>query len=179
MNIYKIKTVLKLCWVELLMILCGAVLIFAPDSAVALVTKVLAWILVAVGVLRIIGNLNSRGKDLGDWAFALLFLLGGFYMIANPLSISSLIGRVFGLFLILQGLKNLKGSVYGSAKVLSLVTLIAGIVLFLLPKTLINTILGFAGLVLVVIGVINLLDKLRHGNRITDGSDPNIIDADV
>ena len=61
---------------------------------------------------------------------------------------------------------------------LSTVTLIAGIVLLLLPKTLINTILGFAGLVLIVIGAINLIDKLRHGNRITDGSDPNIIDAD-
>ena len=178
MDMNRIKQVLKLCWLELLMILCGAVLVLFPNSAVALATKALAWILVIVGVFRVIGNLNSRGKDLSDWIFAALFLLAGFYMIANPLSISNLIGRIFGVFMILQGLKNLKGSVYGSAKVLSTVTLIAGIVLLLLPKTLINTILGFAGLVLIVIGAINLIDKLRHGNRITDGSDPNIIDAD-
>lgn len=178
MTMNRIKDILRLCWVQLLMILCGAVLVFFPDSAVALATKVLAWILVIVGIFRVIGNLNDRQKDMGDWVFALLFLLAGFYMIANPLSITNLIGRIFGLVLILQGAKDLKGSVHGSAKILSLVTLIAGIVLFLLPKTLINTVLGLAGLVLIVIGAINMIDKLRHGNRLTDGSDPNIIDAD-
>ena len=44
MTMNRIKEIFKLCWLELLMILCGAVLVFFPDSAVALATKVLSYL---------------------------------------------------------------------------------------------------------------------------------------
>ena len=177
MDLNRIKSVIKTCWLELLFILCGLVLVLSPDTAVALVTKIVAWVLVILGISRVMKNLKDSAVYWGDWVYAAMFFLVGGYLLVNPLSVANMVGRLFGLLLMIRGLQNLKGSVHGSAKVLSLVTLIAGIVLFLLPKTLVNTVLGFAGLVLMVVGAINLADKLRHGNRLEEGDDPNIIDA--
>ena len=173
----RIKSVIKTCWLELLFLLCGLVLVLSPDTAVALVTKILAWVLVALGISRVMKNLKDSATYWGDWVYAVLFFLVGGYLLINPLSVANMVGRLFGLLLMIRGLQNLKDSVHGSAKVLSLVTFIAGIVLFLLPQTLINTVLGFAGLVLMAVGGVNLVHKLRQGNRLEEGDDPNIIDA--
>ena len=38
--------------------------------------------------------------------------------------------------------------------------------------------LSVAGLVLLIVGIVNLVDKLRHNRYLAEGGDPNIIDAD-
>lgn len=178
MDFNRIFTFIKHFASELFLIVCGAVLIFFPNSAVALVTKLMACILIVSGVFGVIKNLNRRTSDFGTWIWPIGYLVAGFYLMANPLTISNLAGRLLGLFLVVTGTQKLRDSSYGSSKVLGLVSLVAGIVLVALPKTLINTLLGFCGIVLIVIGGINLLDKLRHDRYLGEGRDPNIIDAD-
>lgn len=177
MDMKKLKKLWDLCGMQLLLILFGAILLLFPDSAVALVTKLIAWILVLVGGVMIFKSL-SRHEDVKKWIMPALGALAGGYMLANPLVVSNLIGRILGVLLIIQGMNDLRKSRYQSAKVLGGLTFGAGLVLMLIPRALVNTLLALVGLVLIVIGVINCADKLRHGGRLEEGSDPNIIDAE-
>lgn len=178
MDFNRIFTFIKHFASELFLVLCGAVLIFFPNSAVALVTKLMACILIGAGIIGVIKNLNRKTSDFGDWIWAIGYFLVGFFLISNPLAISDLAGRVLGLFLMITGMQKFRAASYGSGKALGLVSLVSGVVLMVLPKTLINTLLGFCGIVLIVIGGINLIDKLRHDRYLDEGRDPNIIDAD-
>lgn len=174
----RILKLAKRCAGEFFMILCGALLLLFPDSAVALVTRILAWLLVGIGVFKVMKNLKDSAAYWGDWvATALYFLLGG-YLLVNPLAISETIGRLLGILLMIHGMNGLLRSRYGSAKVIGILTALAGAALIVIPRTLINTLLGVAGLVLLIVGIINLVDKLRHGRYLDQGGDPNIIDAD-
>ncbi len=175
MDLNKIKLFLKRCGGEVFLIFCGAVLTLFPDSAVALVTKIIAWVLVVSGLVTILGALKGK-PDVKAWIIPALGVLLGGYMLANPLMISNAIGRVMGLFLVIQGAGDLSK---GRSRILPGITLAAGVILFLIPRALVNTLLGIAGLVLIVIGAINLIDKLCRRRYLDEGSDPNIIDADV
>ncbi len=175
MDLNKIKTFLKRCAGELFLIFCGAMLALFPDSAVALVTKIIAWVLVVSGLVTILGALKGK-PDVKTWIIPALGVLLGGYMLTNPLMLSNALGRVMGLFLVIQGAGNLRKD---RSRILPGITLAAGVILFLIPRTLVNTLLGIAGLVLIVIGAMNLIDKLRHRRYLDEGSDPNIIDADV
>lgn len=178
MDLNKIKLFLKRCGGEVFLIFCGAMLLLFPDTAVALVTKIIAWVLVAIGVFRVMKNLKDSAAYWGDWIYTVLCFLVGGYLLVNPLVISETIGRLLGLLLIFQGMSNLRTNRYGSGKVLGILTVVAGVVLVVIPRTLINTLLGAAGLVLLIVGIINLVDKLRHNRYLNEGSDPKIIDAD-
>lgn len=178
MDMNRIWKLAKRCAGEIFLILCGALLLLFPDSAVALVTKIVAWVLVGIGVFKVMKNLKDSAAYWGDWVYtALCFLVGG-YLLIHPLAISETIGRLLGLLLILHGMHDLRQSRYGSSKALSILTMVAGVVLVVIPRTLINTLLGVAGLVLLIVGIVNLVDKLRHSRYLEEGSDPNIIDAD-
>ena len=156
------------------LILCGAVLILFPDHAVSLVTKLMAWVLVATGVYNVIKLILTRSLSHNP-IWTVLYLLVGGYMLSHPMVIADMLGRILGLFLVSQGVSDMTHSTHPRAKNLGLLTLIAGIVLVVLPRTLTDTLLGLVGLVLIIVGIINLLGK--SGRSLPKG-DPNIIDAD-
>lgn len=174
-NIWKMA---KRCAMEIFMILCGAMLLLNPDAAVALVTRITAWILVILGIFRVRKNLKDSGTYWGDWVLTVLYFLVGGYLMVNPLAISETIGRFLGLVLIIHGISSFSTNRYGSGRVLGILTAVAGVVLVVIPRTLVNTLLGVVGLVLLIVGIINLIDKLRHSRYLEEGGDPNIIDAD-
>lgn len=156
------------------LILCGAVLILFPDHAVSLVTKLMAWVLVATGVYNVIKLILTRSLSHNP-IWTVLYLLVGGYMLSHPMVIADILGGILGLFLVNQGVSDMTCSAHPRAKNLGLLTLIAGIVLVVLPRTLTDTLLGLVGLVLIIVGIINLLGK--SGRSLPKG-DPNIIDAD-
>lgn len=173
----KLKNILNLCGTHLAMILCGAVLVLFPDSAVTLVTKAVAWLLIILGVYNAVKLLSGCRTGKG-WFYTISGLLLGGIILANPLLLSNFLGRFFGMLLMIQGLGDLVRSHQKSAQFLNVLTLLVGLVLVLIPRTLINTALALVGLVLIVIGAVNCLGKLGFSRRLKENSDPNIIDAD-
>ncbi len=169
----KLKRIWDLCGAYLVMILCGAILLLFPNSAVALVTKVLGWILVASGIYNVIKNLSIHNRDVSHWLWPALYLAMGIFLLSNPLSIGNGIGRCLGLILTVRAVQELRGG----RSLSSMLTLAAGVVLILVPQALFNTLLGFAGILLIAIGVINVWGRLSS-RHLEEGSDPNIIDAD-
>lgn len=176
MNKKTLTYFLQTCGIDALMVLAGLILTVNPDGATALVTKLLGWVLVLGGAGRlVIPTLQKRPILPGVWIGWGLAIALGVVLLSRPMILATLAGRMLGIMLVVEGLHSLRG---GGNRVLAAVTLVAGAVLFLLPRTLTNTVLILCGLALMVIGVVNILSKLCVLRRLEQARDPNIIDAE-
>lgn len=159
------------------MILLGAILLLNPDFASALIAKLLGWGIflagVGFGISGIAGKNGTAGKIL-----AAIFCLGiGGGLIKTPLLLAANIGRFIGILLLLRGGRDYFRSTRQGGKVLSLITAVLGVVLIVLPLTTSRLVFSLCGLVVLILGIAMLLDRLKDRRYLTDGGDPNIIDA--
>lgn len=177
MNLQKIRNYWDLFGSPVFMILIGTVLLIRPDSATALVFRIVGWILIGGGAFTAIQAANHpQSSRPANWIGAALCIIAGIWLLSNPLILSTLLGRFVGIFLVIQGAHDLRS--HTGLRISALLTTIAGVVLFLLPRTLTNTVLGLCGIALIIIGVLNLISRLKNTQRLEDGSKPTIIDAD-
>ena len=137
MNRNQLKNLWRLYSAPVMLVIFGLILVFSPDSAIALVTKLLAWIFIAFGVISIITTLSDR--EAGNpvkWLWPVAALLVGGYFLRNPLVLANVLGRVIGAIIFFEGLDDLKKS---RSKILPTITMAVGVILFLLPRTLTST----------------------------------------
>lgn len=183
----RMKKLLRLYGWQVLVVIVGLVLVFSPDTASALIAKVIGWILIAIGVLLAIGAILGGGDRTRLIVGAVLCLGVGIFVSSFPMVLAEALGRFFGLFLAISGISNVRKALqkkeaelpYQYSLVIALLTLVAGVVLMLLPLTLSRIILNICGVVLVVIGVVNIIGAYQERKMLEDGSRPDIIDADV
>lgn len=176
MDTKKIEKFLKTFGLPILMVISGLILLVNPDGATALVTKLVGWVLVICGAAKlVVPAVDKRPILPGDWMINGIMILIGVILLAKPLILANLIGRLLGVVLLAEGIRNLRISGFGLVTAL---TIVAGAVLIIMPRTLTNTVLAICGIVLMVIGVVNILGKLNDMKRLEEGSDPNIIDAE-
>lgn len=186
MNKNNILSLVKLFAAPVLLILLGLILIVNPDSASALITRVLGWVLILVGAGLAISAAGSPGGRMGKALPALLCILAGLYLVSHPLVLAKWLGRVLGIVLAIQGAGDIADnwkarqgeSLLCPSMVLAIVTTLAGVVLIVLPMTASQLLFMVCGIVLLVIGAAELLDRLKNRKRLESGKKPNIIDAD-
>ena len=182
----RIKQLLQLyAWPAALIIL-GLVLVFSPDTASALIAKILGWGIIVVGACTLIAAIAGAPYErMRKIAFAVLCLGVGIFIVAFPLVLAEALGRFFGLFLIIQGVGNIQKALqkkkadlpYQFSLGIAILTLLAGIVLALLPLTLSRVILNICGIVIVVIGIANIIGRYQEQKLLEAGKNSNIIDA--
>lgn len=179
MDKQKVLKLFKLFFLPALLIGLGVVLVVNPDSAIALVTKIIAWVLVGVGVVSVLAILIDKTYDqVGKWVVPVICLAVGGYFLAHPLVLANIAARVIGIVMIVGGIGDLKESHYRAGKGLAIVMIVAGAVFVLMPSTLTHAILALVGLVMAIIGIVELLEKLREVKQLEAGEKPTIIDAD-
>lgn len=154
------------------MILLGAVLVFSPDTASALISKIIGWVLTAAGVGSGIGALVSSQRRVSRVFWALICLSVGGVLVAKPLLLVKNIGRFLGILLAIEGGDTLrKGS-----KVLGWIILAAAAALVFAPMSASRLVLSLCGIVVLVIGIAMLVDRFRGTKRL-NGPKDDIIDA--
>ena len=161
-----------------LIIVLGLVLVLCPDSASALIAKLLGWILglIAIGFgISAIGNASGRTvKVIGAIVCA---VIGG-WLGNNPLVLAAWFGRIIGIVLLLDGLQDIANNRrQGKRFRMPLIVAGLGAVLILRPMTASRLIFSAVGVVVLILGVSMLLDRLRGNRRLNPPDDPNIIDA--
>ena len=162
----------------LALVLAGLILVFCPDAATILISRLLGWILTLVGIGFGIGAILNHSKAISRGITSVgLVCIGGF-LSANPLLLASFAGRVVGLLLLLDGIADLVNAHRRGIRGLMplLVTMLGGI-LVLMPMTASRLVFGLCGLVVTIVGIFMLLDRLRHRRLPRGNDDPNIIDA--
>lgn len=172
----KTENLLNAIGIHILTVLAGLILLVNPDGATALVTKILGWVLVIAGSLRlVIPTVMKQPIPLGGWIINGFLIIAGVVLLAKPLILANFIGLFFGVCILLEGLRSLFS---GGSRTLAVITIAVGAVLILIPRTLVQTVLGLCGIVMIIIGVMNILGRLRAVKRLEEARDPNIIDAD-
>jgi len=159
-----------------LVTLLGLLLLINPDSASALISKILGGILSAVGFLLAIVALFSDRRRAGKLVSALMLLCCGGILSARPLLLAAFAGRIVGILLLADGLMDLLNAHRrGIRSLMPLLVTILGGMLVLMPMTASRLVFRLCGLAVTVIGIVMLLDRLRHPQL--PGGDSNIIDA--
>ena len=165
-----------------LMILCGGILTVFPDSASVLISAVLGWLLIAVGVMVLLAGILG-GIAVMTIIQGAVLIVAGAWLHRHPLMIASVLGIVLGLTALSQGIKKGKRvmhlKMYGSFWLwdagMATLELLAGLVLILTPLSLSRAVVTVAGIFMVVCGVLDLLSTRKNDGP---GSYSNIIDAE-
>lgn len=157
----------------------GLILSVNPDSAAVLVAKLIGWVLIIIGAVKAISMATSgnTGKIV-SWIWAAAAVILGVLILHDPLLLAESIGRFLGVLLVIRGVDDLRRSNHQKAKILAIVTLAVGGVLILMPMALTRAILRLCGLVVAVIGIVNIVEKLQEMKLLESGEKPDIIDAD-
>lgn len=155
----------------------GLILLFSPDTASALIARVLGWGITLAGIGLGIYTIVQR-REVGKGIVSVLCVCVGGFLVANPLFLAAGIGRVLGVLVAARGLRDLfLAYKEGYGIPLPLITTVAGLVLILLPMTTSRLVFRICGAGIVAIGAAMLWDRLKHHPRLPEGDDPNIIDA--
>ena len=182
-----IPALLNLAGIPLVLIVVGLILILSPDSASALVSRVMALVLILQGVAFLISFFtNRRGRRMALLFYAVICLVAGIWLVRNPLALAWGIGKFLGILLGLRGVNGIfdalnvrkRGGSYIAGLVLGALTLAAGLWMVFSPLTPSRILMTVLGIVCLVIGIANLLDVKGQLKALISGDDPNIIDAD-
>lgn len=159
------------------LMLLGLVLILNPDTASALIARILGWAMVLTGVGIGIAAIFSRHGQVGKGVMAVGCVSIGGFLMRNPLVLAAGIGRLLGILLILRGGRDVMLSKRrGHGQILAMAVTAIGVALTVLPMTTSRLVFSGIGAVVLVIGIAMLLDRLKDRDLLED-RDPNIIDA--
>ena len=183
MKKFDLRDLMRLHGGAVLMILCGGILTIFPDSASVLISAVLGWLLIAVGVMMLIAGILG-GIEVMTILQGVVFIMAGAWLHRHPLMIASVLGIVLGLTALSQGIKKGKRAMhlkmYGSFWIwdagMAALELLAGLVLILTPLSLSRAVVTVAGIFMVICGVVDLLSSRKNGGD--PGGYSNIIDAE-
>lgn len=170
-------SLIRLLLAPVLVILLGLVLIFNPDSASALISKVVGWIMIAFGMGFGVSALVNQTGRIGKGITAVILAVAGGWLVNNPLALASWIGRFIGVLLIIDGIQDiLHLRKEGKTFRMPLIVTIVGAVLVLMPMATSRIVFILCGIVMLIIGIAMLLDRLK-GKRRLNGPKDDIIDA--
>ena len=167
-----------------LIIALGCILLLHPDSASALIAKLIGWILVIGGGAAALTGLRENNKTPAGLILAVAALAGGIWLLTHPMMLASVLGRFLGAALLYWGGREV-WAVYqlrragNSAAWPMPATVIAaaGLILFFLPLSASRLLFRVVGLVVAALGISELLRRLKGRKYLDDGSGPDIIDA--
>ena len=160
------------------LLLLGLILTFSPDSATTLLVQILGWLLIAGAAAFAVTAVAVPGGTVSKVIGAVICGVSGLWMVSNPLSLAAWLGRIIGFLLLIQGVQNiiyqktLRNTIF-----LPVLTAVVGAVLVVLPMTTSRLVFTIAGIVVLIIGTLMLVDRIRHPSALQEPEDPNIIDA--
>lgn len=177
MNKEKIFSLISLLWAPVALILLGAVLLFNPDSASVLISKLLGWVLIAIAIGFGIAAIASEQGRVGKGVTAAIFAVAGGWLTSNPLALAAWIGRIVGILLVADGVQDIiRLKNQNQRFLLPLIVTVVGAVLILLPLTTTRLVFSLCGGVVLIIGIVMLMDRLKERKQLGSG-DSDIIDA--
>lgn len=159
-------------------VLIGLILLFSPDTASALVGRLLGWVFL---LLALADAVSLRSADKKRLVRAVIVGLIGLWVLTNPLSVTKTLGRILGLTFFIWGIHRIRGNDRCAVDLRTLTAgavTILGAVLFLLPLSVTRTVLNIAGIVIIAIGIADGFDRIKGRKLLNEGSDPNIIDVE-
>ena len=173
-----ILSLVRLLLVPVLLILLGLILVVNPDTASALISRLIGYVLVlcAIGT-GISAVLGPQKKVMKGICSVVLAVVGGWLM-AHPLWLVAWISRFLGLLIMVNSGMDLAYAIRQKRNAVFYAGATAvGAILVLMPMSASRLVFTLCGVAVLVIGGVMLFDRIRGRRWLTEGDDPNIIDA--
>ena len=169
-----VQSMVRLMLTPVLMVILGIVLVVRPDSASALVGKVLGWVLLVVGIGLLVESIAV--KELTTSRILFVVVAAALGLVRNPLRLAAALGRVAGLLILVRAVQDIINAArWKCGMKYALLSAIIGGLLILLPMTTSRAVWVIVGLLVIAVGVLMAIDRLKPGKLLGDGG--NIIDA--
>lgn len=174
----KLYMLVEMYSTPVLLILLGLVLVLNPDSAAAMISKVIGWIILLAGVAFGASAAISK-RSIALKVIVCFALVGlGSVLLKRPLALAVSLGRIAGVFLLLRGIQDLREAMqWQSSRLTAVVTMVLGAVLIILPMTTSRLVMIVLGLLALGWGIAVLRERLGLHKRLTPPDESNIIDA--
>lgn len=173
-----IFSLLQLLLVPVLLILLGLILVVYPDAASAMISRVIGYVLIACAVCTGLAAVFSKYGKVGKGIAAAILAIVGGWLVSHPLMLAAWIGRFLGVVIVINVLPDLYYAVkQGRNFLFHALSALIGVGLILLPMGASRLVFSLCGAVVLVIGAVMLLDRIRGRRWLHEGEDSNIIDA--
>ena len=172
----------------------GLLLIFQSEITIMSISYIVGAILVALGTLATInyvkGKETNNKKEI-DIIYATVCIILGILVICNPQGIASLLPFIIGLVIIITSatklqygieLKRQSNSLWKTTVILSIITMLCGVLLIFNPfqgAIFITKVVGTLILVYAILDIISTLSIKRTVNKLHKSIEQHIVEADV
>ena len=171
-------SLIQLLLVPVLLILLGLILIVNPDSASALISRLIGYVLTLAAIGTSLAAIFGRTKKVMKGICAVVLAMVGGWLMAHPLWLTAWISRFLGMLIMVNSGMDLVYAIKCKRHVVFHAAATAiGAVLILMPMSASRLVFTLCGVAVLVIGGMMLLDRIRGRRWLTEGDDPNIIDA--
>ncbi len=177
MKNFTLKQKTQMLLTPVLMVILGIILLVRPDSASALVGKVLGWLLIAGGVVCTAFVIKIRDYIVFRAVPAIACFAVGVWLLNNPLALASVLGRVAGILIALQGIQDILHAIeWKCGMTWAVVATGVGVLLVCVPMTASRLVMGLCGAALILLGAAEGYGRIKLGSPIADGT---VLDAGV
>ena len=151
----------------------GILLVFESELTIVSISYVIGAILVAIGALAIINYINDMKKNVKnelDIVYGIGMTILGIIVISNPKGVASIIPFILGVLIIINSaaklqysleLKKDNNNLWNSTMILSLITLLCGILLVFNPFRGAEFITKVVGIILFIYAITDIISSLR------------------
>lgn len=151
----------------------GILLVFESELTIVSISYVIGAILVAIGALAIINYINDMKKNVKnelDIVYGIGMVILGIIVISNPKGVASIIPFILGVLIIINSaaklqysleLKKDNNNLWNSTMILSLITLLCGILLVFNPFRGAEFITKVVGIILFIYAITDIISSLR------------------
>ena len=172
----------------------GILMLIQPGLFLKLICYVMGALLIAYGVIGILGCLKNHLAQMFSIVFYVIVAGLGIYIIAAPETISSILPVIFGILLALDGMLNLRHAIGlrrfgdpGSVTIfiIGIITVVLGAVILFHPYSTAQLTFRLVGAALAYNGLSDLLVlyRMNHANKIYRQRNPesqdHVIDVEV
>ena len=151
----------------------GILLFFEAEATIVSISYVIGGILVAIGtigLIKYINNLHKNIKNELDIIYGVGTVILGIIVISNPKAIASIIPFILGIVMIISSsaklqvglqMKNSNNKLWISTTIMSLLTLMCGILLIFNPFEGATFITKMIGIILLMYGILDMISTIR------------------
>lgn len=173
MNRFILKSLKSSIFSSIGLIILGILLFFQSEVTIISISYVIGGILIAIGTIALINYAKNVNKDIKnelDIVYGIGMVILGIVVIANPKTVASIFPCILGVIVTLNSsikleysfqLRKQKNILWKSTMILSLVTLLCGILLIFNPFKGAEFFVKAVGVLLFIYGITDFISTLR------------------
>lgn len=166
--------------ISIIFVIVGLFFFVKPDTTVSIISYIIGGTLITGGIFSIYRYFTA--KEIGsifnfDLVYGVLMLIAGIFLIIRPFALGAFFPIILGLWIIINSvtkfqyalvLKKVKNSDWAYTCLISLLTLIWGIVLLFNPLKSALAITQIIGIFIIVYAVLDIIDNFIIRKNIDD-----------